>query len=272
MHNAAFTALDLDWVYVAFAVARGGAAAAVAASRAFGLAGLNVTMPHKAEAAAAVDHLTPVASKLGAVNTVFLEGSHLVGDSTDGAGFLDAVRGDEGFEPAGRRCLILGAGGAARAVVLALASAGVAEVIVAARRSDAAEAAAALAGSRGRVGTPDDADGVELVVNATPVGMAIGDASPIPSSRLGPGQLVVDLIYHPPVTALLVEARQRGAIGANGLGMLLHQAAHAFRAWTGEEPPLAVMSAAVVAELAHRQPTQAAADAPTPLSGRLTSD
>jgi len=253
IHNAAFRALDLDWVFTAFEVAPGRAAAAAEGARDLGLAGLSVTMPHKADVVRALDRLTPTAEPLGAVNTVVRQGSRqLVGDNTDGAGFLDALRTDEGFDPAGRRCLVVGAGGAARAVVLALADAGAVEVIVANRTPARAEEAAALAPGVARPGSTEEADSVELIVNATPQGMA-GDLSlPVPASTLGSGQLVVDLVYHPVLTPLVEAARQRGAAAANGLGMLIHQAAHAFRLWTGEDPPLEVMSAAALADLALR--------------------
>ena len=253
IHNAAFRALDLDWVFTAFEVAPGRAAAAAEGARDLGLAGLSVTMPHKADVVRALDRLTPTAEALGAVNTVIRDGSRqLVGDNTDGAGFLDALRTDEGFDPTGRRCLVVGAGGAARAVVLALAGAGAAEVVVANRTHARAEEAAALAPGVARPGSAEEADSVELIVNATPQGMA-GDLSlPVPASTLGPGQLVVDLVYHPALTPVVEVARQRGAAAANGLGMLIHQAAHAFRLWTGEDPPLEVMSAAALADLALR--------------------
>jgi shikimate dehydrogenase len=253
IHNAAFRALDLDWVFTAFEVAPGRAAAAVEGARDLGLAGLSVTMPHKADVVRALDQLTPTAEALGAVNTVVRQGSRqLVGDNTDGAGFLDAVRTDEGFDPAGRRCLVVGAGGAARAVVLALAGAGAAEVIVANRTPSRAEDAAALAPGVARAGTTEEADAAELIVNATPQGMA-GDLSlPVPTGSLGPGQLVVDLVYHPAHTRLVEAAHKQGAAAVNGLGMLIHQAAHAFRLWTGEDPPLEVMSAAALADLALR--------------------
>lgn len=257
IHNAGFRAVDLDWVYLAFEVPAGGAADALEGMRALGLDGLSVTMPHKADVAAAVDRLSPAAEALGAVNTVVRQGSALVGENTDGEGFVNALRIDEGVDVAGLRCLVLGAGGAARAVIRALADAGAAEVVVAARRPEAAAAAAALGGSIARVGTPEEADGAQLVVNATPVGM--GEVSelrppdlPVDPGRLGAGQVVADLIYHPLVTPLLAEARNRGAVAVNGVGMLLHQAAIAFRLWTGEEAPLAAMSAAVLAELARR--------------------
>jgi shikimate dehydrogenase len=272
MHNAAYRALGLDWAFVAFEVPRGAAAAALAGTRALGLEGLSVTMPHKAAVASAVDSLSPTAQVLGAVNTVVRDPrGRLEGHNTDGAGFVDAVRNDEGFDPAGRRCLVLGAGAAARAVVKALAEAGAAEVVVVNRTPSRAEAAAALAGPVGRVGTMEEAAGAELIVNATPIGMTGGTSSgaevravdgtvvevagadtavAVEPDRLGPGQLVVDLVYHPPVTPLVDAARRRGAAAVNGLGMLIHQAAHAFRLWTAEDPPLAVMSAAAMAGLA----------------------
>jgi shikimate dehydrogenase len=179
-------------------------------------------------------------------------GGELLGENTDGAGFLDAVA-DEGFDPGGRRCVVVGAGGAARAVIRALAQAGAAQVVVVNRTPERAAAAAALAGAAGRVGPAEEVDGADLVVNATPVGMAASGAERATSvdvRRLGPGQLVVDLVYHPPVTLLVEGARAQGAAAVNGLGMLVHQAAHAFRMWTGEDPPLAVMSAAALAGLA----------------------
>lgn len=258
IHNAAFQALGLDWVYVAFEVDPAGLGAAVAGFRATGMAGLNVTMPHKGDIVRLLDDLTPVAGALQAVNTVYRRGELIVGDNTDAAGFLDALRLDEGFDPAGRRCLVVGAGGAARAVVHALGGAGAASVIVANRTPERGEAAAALAGGVGRVGATDEAGDVDLVVNATPVGMrqvTTIDGSPVlplDPARLGAGQLVVDLVYDPPITPLLEAARSRGVAAANGLGMLIHQAAHAFRRWVGDEPPLTVMSAAAMAEMAHR--------------------
>lgn len=274
MHNAAFRALGLDWVYLAFEVPAGEVEPALAGVRALGIEGLSVTMPHKAAAAAAVDLLSPTAGALGAVNTVVrTPGGELEGHNTDGAGFVDALVHDEGFDPAGRRCLVIGAGAAGRAVVKALADAGASTVVVVNRTASRRAAAVALAGTAGREGVIADVAGAELIVNATPVGMAgtvaggaavaalagrspgtSGGADPalagIDADALGPGQLVVDMVYHPPVTPLLELARSRGAVGVNGLGMLIHQAAHAFRLWTGEDPPLPVMSAAALGALA----------------------
>jgi shikimate dehydrogenase len=188
-------------------------------------------------------------------------GWELEGDSTDGPGFIDALRGDDGFDPAGRQCLVLGAGGAARAVTLALAEAGAAAVEVLARRSDLAERCAELAGQVGTVASPAEAGAVdravaraELIVNATPVGMAPGDGLPfnIDPEQLGAGKFVADLIYAPATTPLLGAARQRGAATANGLGMLIHQAARQIAIWTGRPAPIEAMSAAAVSALGHR--------------------
>jgi shikimate dehydrogenase len=257
LHNAAFAALGLDWVYVAFPVATGHVGAAMAGARALGLAGLSVTMPHKAAAAAEMDALSPTATRLGVVNTVTRRGYTLVGGSTDGDGFLAALRADFGWEPAGRACVVLGNGGAARAVILALADAGAAEVLVVARKAESAQAAAELAGPVGQVASIDAVAGAALVVNATPVGMSGHGTGPdlplgLDSTRLGSGQLVVDLIYAPARTPLLDAAATAGARVGNGLGTLVHQAGFQFRLWTGMEPPLDVMLAAGEAALAAR--------------------
>jgi shikimate dehydrogenase len=242
MHNAAFDALGLDWVYVAFPVPRGEGGAAVRAMHVLGLAGLNVTMPHKTDAAAACDDLAPAAAALDAVNTVVVRSDRsLVGHSTDGEGFLRAL-GDEGVTVSERRCLVVGAGGAARAIAHALGSAG-AGVTVAARRADAARSAAALAAGGAAIALDGvSVEGFDVVVNATPLGMH-GEPPPFDPARLRPGQFVYDTVY-PAETPLLGEARARGANAAGGLGMLVHQGALSFELWTGCTPPLDVMRAA----------------------------
>lgn len=252
LHNAAFEALGLDWVYVAFPVPRGRGAEAVAAVPALGLAGFNVTMPHKEDVAGACHELTADAAALRSVNTVVARpDGRTLGDSTDGPGFLDALA-DEAIGVDGRPVLVLGAGGAARAVVLALGHAGAA-VTVAARRPDAAEAAAALAPDAGAVPIGAvDPSAFAVVVNATPLGMSGGDTLPVAPESLHAGQAVVDLVYHPADTPLLTAARAQGATAVNGLGMLLHQAARSFTLWTGEPAPLDAMRDAVTAALATR--------------------
>ena len=149
LHNTAFAALGLDWVSLAFEVAPGEAAAALGGMRALGVAGLSVTMPHKAEVAALVDECSEVAATLGAVNCVTNRDGTLRGDNTDGAGFLASLERAVGLSPEGRRCLVVGAGGAARAVVLALAGAHAAAVAVVNRTSARAAGVAALAGDAG---------------------------------------------------------------------------------------------------------------------------
>ena len=265
LHNAAFAELGIDWVYVAFHVAAGQGAAAVEAMRTLDLAGLSVTMPHKAEVASAVDVLGPTATELGVVNTVSWSrhstDAELLGESTDGDGFLDALRGDEGFDPAGRVCLVLGAGGAARSVTLALAGAGAARIVVAARRAEPAAGTAALAGSAGSYLVVSNGEVLEtavgeaeLIVNATPQGMDGGPDLPfgLPAGWLKPSHFVADLIYAPATTALLSAVRRAGASGSNGLSMLIHQAARQVELWTGRPAPLEAMSAAAVAALTHR--------------------
>jgi shikimate dehydrogenase len=244
MHNAAFAVLDLDWVYVAFPVPRGEGAAAVRAVPALGLAGLNVTMPHKAEAASACDDLAPEAAALGSVNTVVNADGTLAGHSTDGDGFLRALD-DEGVAATGRRVLVLGAGGAARAIVYALGRSGAA-VTVAARRPDAARDAAALARDGAAADLVEIAvEQFDVIVNATPLGMR-GESPPFDLDRLHEGQFVFDTVY-PVDTPLLVEARARGLRAAGGLGMLVHQGALSFTLWTGITPPIDVMRAAAAA-------------------------
>jgi shikimate dehydrogenase len=216
-------------------------------------------MPHKSAVVDALDGLSPDAEALGAVNCVVRSGADLIGHNTDGPGLLDALRLDEGIEVSGRRCVVVGAGGAARAVVRALGAAGADEVVVVNRSDAPAREAAPLAGAVGRVGRPSDVAMADLVVNATPLGMGVvvgtdGSREPLPvdPEHLTEGQVVVDLVYHPAVTPLAREARHRGLRTINGLGMLIHQAAHAFRLWTSEEPPLEAMSAAALAALVHR--------------------
>lgn len=263
IHNAAYAALGLDWVYLAFEVPAGSGAAAVDGMRSLGLSGLSVTMPHKAAVVERLDSLSPTARRLGVVNTITRrradDGWVLEGDSTDGSGFLDSLRDDDGVDPSGKRCLILGSGGAARSVALALGEAGASRVDVAGRRPEAAEACAELAGAVGAA--VDPAAGLEtavreaeLVVNASPVGMKQGDGIPfeIDPDWIGPDQAVVDLIYLPSVTPLVSAARRRGAFAANGLGMLINQAAKQIEIWTGRAAPLEVMSAAALAALPRR--------------------
>ena len=273
MHNAAFAALGLDWVYVSLPVPPERVGDAVRGLVALGFAGANVTVPHKQAVIPFLDELTPIARAIGAVNTIVVrpDGS-LLGDSTDGAGFMADLRthgvvaeeqksrGAEeqrGQDISSRphlrtSALVLGAGGAARAVVYALAESGAA-VTIANRTPENAEKlrqdiAAALPGAAGRLQTcrwPDDLAGevaqAGLIVNTTSLGLHDGDPLPWDAAiPFRPGQVVYDLIYHRP-TELLALARSQGARALAGLGMLVRQGACAFELWTGQAAPVDTM-------------------------------
>jgi shikimate dehydrogenase len=248
IHNAAFRACGLDWLFVALPVAAGDVARALDGMRSLGIDGLSVTMPHKQAVAAGVDELEPDAAALDAVNCVWRRGDHLGGANTDGPGFVASLA-DAGFDPAGRRCVVLGAGGAARAVVLALGRAGAAEVAIVNRTAERAVAAAALVGDIGRVAPVEVVEEADLIVNATSVGMGAMDPTsgqlPLPGALVRDDHVVADLVVHPLETPLLHLARTVGATAVDGAGMLVHQAALAFERWTGMPAPLDVMLGAV---------------------------
>ena len=248
VHNAAFEAAGLDWVYTAFEVPAGGGADALAAMRVLGIAGLSVTMPLKAEVAAAADVRDREVDVLEASNCIVVRSDgRLRAANTDGAGFLAGLRADAGIDPAGMRVVLFGAGGAARAVGWGLAGAGAADVAVINRTPQRALGAAtvanvaAVSGRPGRVGTLDDVAGADLVVNATSIGMGSDQSMPCDPALLRAGQVAVDLIYEPLETRWLAALRGRGVEAHNGLSMLVHQAAVAFELWTGVEAPVEVM-------------------------------
>jgi shikimate dehydrogenase len=257
LHNTAFEALGLagTWRSFAFEVPRGQASAALEAMRRADVTGISVTMPHKADVAGLVDECSEIARQLDAVNCVHQRRGRLSGTNTDGEGFLASLARGADFDPAGTRCVVIGAGGAARAVVLALAGAGAAAVAVVNRTPQRAFEAARLAGNAGTVvplteGAIEDAVGVaDLVVNATPVGMegvpeASGDVTAewlVAPELLGEGQVAADLVYIPRQTPWLAGAVAAGATTLDGLGMLVHQAAAQLLLWTGTAPPVEAM-------------------------------
>jgi len=255
MQNAAFRAAGLNAAYAAFRVAPEHLARAVDALRALGFGGANVTIPHKV---AVMDHLDEIdgdARRIGAVNTIVNRNGTLVGCNTDGVGYVRSLKEETGFRPAGRRVLVLGAGGAARGVVFALAREGPALVVVANRTAEkAAELAAAVRKAGGADGVravrPDElaslGERFDLIVNTTSVGMHPDTAGmPLDEGLLArladEGAVVSDLIYNPRETRLLAAARRMGATAHGGLGMFVHQGACAFELWTGRPAPLDVM-------------------------------
>lgn len=265
IYNAAFEHASIDAVFVAMPVAAGQAAAAIEAMRTTGVLGLSVTMPHKFDVIAACDHISDRAQRLQSVNCVYRAAASrnanggavddIVGDSTDGAGFVAGLRAELGIELAGTHCVVLGAGGAARAVILAAAEAGAGRVTVINRSPDRAAQAAVLAGDAGKVGSPDDLATADVVVNSTPLGMAGTDQAQnmaFDPSLLRDDAVVSDLIYHPLETPLLAACRSAGVACQNGVAMLVHQAVVQYEHFTGQPAPIEAMTAAANAVVAER--------------------
>jgi shikimate dehydrogenase len=251
LHNAGFAATGVDWVYTAFEVEPGGAAAALDAMRVLGLGGLSVTMPHKEAVASLVDELDPAAAALRSVNTVVPVGDgRLKGYSTDGAGFVASLAAND-VETAGKQIAVVGAGGAARAIIDAMARAGAGKIIVVNRSPQRANEAAALAMGTAVVGRAEDLRACDIIVNATSVGMG-SDELPFDIGLLHGAQVVADIVYHPRCTALLAAATAVGARTVEGLGMLVHQAVLQQRLWTGVAADAAVLWEAAERELASR--------------------
>ena len=256
MHNAAFAALGLDWVYVTFPVRPGQTDMAVRGLAALGFAGANVTAPHKQAVKPYLNELTGAARAVGAINTIIVrEDGSLLGDTTDGYGFMADLR-EHGVEAAGP-VLVVGSGGAARAVTYALAQAGVTVAVCGLETNQAQDLCQvigeALSLPAGRLSAhpypaalPKLAPAAHLIVNATSLGMHDGDQAPWDLSvPFRPDQVVYDLIYHRP-TAFLARAAADGARTIDGLGMLVHQGARAFELWTGHPAPIDTMRAAIV--------------------------
>lgn len=250
MHNAAFAALGLNWCYLAFEVDPKNLRAAIAGARAMNFAGLNLTVPHKLLAVDMVDALDESAEKWGAVNTIRFGPDGATGFNTDADAVVTSLREDLKVELLGAKVLLLGAGGAGRTAALKLASAKVAELFLVNRTQSKAEE---IAGEIERqfpdvkvsAGHPEG--DVDLILNATSLGLKSGDASPLDENEFSLKQTraVYDMIYRPAETALLKAAQAAGCRTANGLGMLLHQGAKAFEIWTGQPAPLAVMRRAL---------------------------
>lgn len=250
LHNAAFGALGLDWVSVPFPVAANRGSEALDAMRTLGLGGLSVTTPHKDAVARAADEASDAVEALGAANClVLLANGRIRAENTDGDGFVSGLQADADMTVQGKTVVVLGAGGAARAIVRACAVAGAAQVLVVNRTAQRAETCARLAGSVGAVAEPADVGDADIVVNATTVGMGADPGLPCDPALLRRGQIVVDIVYNPLETAWLAAARAAGIVSFNGLAMLVHQAAEAVGHWTGRTAPIEAMTSAVRARL-----------------------
>lgn len=260
IHNAAFEALGLDFAYVAFHVKRGRAGDAMSAVRALGIRGLSVTIPHKVDVIPYLDSIDPVAEGIGSVNTVVHEAGRLLGYSSDGLGAIRALE-EAGVRPQGKAILILGSGGAARAIAFALSALEPAPSlrILGIERPELERLAADLGSrTRVRVSASDLSPATlssamaeaEIVIHATPVGMAPKtEESLVPPELIRKGQVVFDIVYTPLETKLLREARSAGATAVAGLGMFVHQAAVQFELWTGRAAPVDLMRRVVLQAL-----------------------
>ena len=252
IYNAAFEHDQVNWSYSAVNITGGQVSDALEEMRQSEVGGLSVTMPHKEIVANLVDETTRHAERLGAVNCVSKNGSTLVGHNTDGEGFIKAIEAETKERTEGKSYLVIGAGGAAKAVTLALGEAGASEVIVSSRNASKSRKAASLAGQVGRSGSLSEAEGVDVIINATPIGMRGAgneDQLPLPVEAMHKGQIIVDLIYHPLQTEFLKNASRIGARTMNGIGMLIHQAALQYTLWTNKEAPLDVMQDAVIQQI-----------------------
>ena len=260
MHNAAFKKLGLDFVYLPFRVKKEELSRAVDGVRALNIKGLNVTIPHKVAIIPFLDKLDLLAEKIGAVNTIVNDEGVLTGYNTDATGFLQALL-EQGVEPEGKNIVILGAGGASRAISFILAERG-AHLVILNRQSGRAEELAqrisqvfkreVKALSLSEENLAQVLARADILVNTTSVGMVPDiDETPVPAGLLKPGLIVFDIVYNPVQTRLLKEAEAAGAKTINGLEMLVWQGALAFEKWTGQKAPLDLMKGEAIKASGH---------------------
>lgn len=258
MHNAALRALSIDAVYTAYDVSPERLADAVQAMRTLEFRGFNVTIPHKEAMLGLVDECTERAVRIGAVNTVYQQDGRWIGDNTDGVGYMTSLRAELQFDPIHKRAAILGAGGAARSIADALLAQGLDELYLLNHHREKAEDLARHLEQHHRqglirAGGIEDwpRQGVDLLVNTTPVGMAghLEQQLPLPAELLGQQMIVSDVVYRPLFTPLLAAAKVAGAMTHSGLGMLVEQGALAFALWFGVPPSTHIMREAALTAL-----------------------
>ena len=262
MHNAAFREQGLDFIYVAFRVKKEELSQAIDGMRALNIRGLNVTIPHKVAVIPLLDKLDPLAEKIGAVNTIVNDDGILTGYNTDATGFLQALL-ERGIEPPGKNVVVLGAGGASRAISFALAERG-SHLIIINRLEEfdwAVELARHISQSFKKEVEALELDEnnlakvlekADILVNATSVGMSPNaDKSPVSAGLLKPDLAVFDIVYNPIETKLLKEAKAAGAETVGGIDMLAWQGALAFEKWTGRKAPLDLMKKEVIKALSN---------------------
>ncbi len=260
MHNAAFKELGIDYVYLPFRVKKEDVGKAIAGMKALNIKGLNVTIPHKVAVLQFLDKLDTLAEKIGAVNTIVNDDGVLSGYNTDAAGFLQALL-EKGFEPKGKKVVILGAGGASRAVSFILADRG-AQLTILNRRLEldwATELASRISQTFGkevkaleltRENLLRALDKADILVNTTSVGMSPDtDQTPVNVELLRPDLVVYDIVYNPIKTRLLREAKIAGAKTISGIDMLVWQGVLAFEKWTGQKAPVELMRKEAIKQL-----------------------
>ena len=250
MHNAAFRALNLDYVYVPFRVSREDLPRAVDGLCALNICGVNVTIPHKVSIIPLLDEIDEFARKIGSVNVVANNNGRLIGYNTDAPGFLHALK-DHGIELEGKSAVVLGAGGAACSICFALAEQGASLTILNRTQGNAARFAVEISEMTGRpiqvLGLNKEnlaaaTESCDILINATSVGMYPEvEATLVDSCMIKPYQIVVDIVYNPLKTRLLNEAERAGARIVSGVDMLIWQGALAFEIWTGRQAPINIM-------------------------------
>jgi len=265
MHNAAFAAHGLDYAYVPLRVRAADVKPAVEALRLFGFRGANVTLPHKQAVIPFLDSLSETSRLMGAVNTIVNEDGRLTGTTTDGQGFLEGFR-EAGHSFTGKTVAVIGNGGSARTIAFALALEGRPERVVLAAR-DVEKSRRLVAEIGGKLGEaaakrfeavaladyPLAKDGVEILVNTTPIGMTPDvERSPLPAGALAGSKVAYDIVYVPEKTRFLRDAEAQGLRAVGGLGMLVHQGRASFKLWTGAEPDAALFYGAARDRLAAR--------------------
>ncbi len=249
MHNAAFKALGLDYCYVPFLIHPDYLEDAVKAIRALNLCGVNVTVPHKEKVIRFLDEINEEASFIGAVNTIVNSGGRLTGYNTDGRGFMQSLF-EGGISIEGRDILIIGAGGASRAISYYLSQKTKTLYLYDIDKEKLEKLVNDLKNIRNNVSSIEDIARLErfhIIINATPLGWKKEDPLPFDTSRLRPDQIIYDLIYKK--TRLLKGASKKGCVILNGLGMLVWQGVFAFELWTGKKPPVKVMRKALTRKI-----------------------
>ena len=255
IHNAAIAALGLDYVYVPFHVEPDNLGAAIAGFKATDVVGINVTIPHKQNVMSYLDEISREATLIGAVNTLIFRDGAIIGENTDAPGFLHAMQDDGLDVPQGEAAVVIGAGGSARAIVVALALAGVQTICITNRTVSRAVALAADLSEKTGVSIygiglddsklPHAVGTSQLIVNTASTSMDVSHPLLIDPEWLAPQSIVYDIVYTPPETRLLQAAAEKDCHTIGGLGMLVHQGAIAFEKWTGINPPVEIMRQAL---------------------------